>query len=78
MKGADALLRLTEWDQFRALDLTRVCKVMRRPVVVDLLNVYKVDDMGRRGFRYHGVVGRGKDQAFQSSSHVDAQVGAIS
>ena len=58
VEGADALLLLTEWDQFRALDLDRVCRLMRRPVVVDLRNVYKPDDMARRGFRYHGV-GRG-------------------
>ena len=57
-EGADALLLLTEWDQFRALDLDRVCRLMRRPVVVDLRNVYKPEDMARRGFRYHGV-GRG-------------------
>ncbi len=58
VEGADALLLLTEWDQFRALDLDRVCRLMRRPVVVDLRNVYKPEDMARRGFRYHGV-GRG-------------------
>ena len=58
-EGADALLLLTEWDQFRALDLDRVCKAMSRPVVVDLRNVYRPDEMARRGFRYHGV-GRGE------------------
>ena len=64
VEGADALLLLTEWDQFRALDLDRVCKAMRRPVVVDLRNVYKPDDMARRGFRYHGV-GRGEAAAYR-------------
>ncbi len=57
-EGADALVILTEWDQFRALDLDRVRLSMREPVVVDLRNVYKPGDMRRRGFRYFGV-GRG-------------------
>ena len=57
-EGADALVILTEWDQFRALDLDRVRGLMRQPVVVDLRNVYKPDEMARRGFRHHGV-GRG-------------------
>ncbi len=64
VEGADALLLLTEWDQFRALDLDRVCKLMRRPVVVDLRNVYRPDEMARRGFRYRGV-GRGEAAAAQ-------------
>ena len=57
-EGADAVLILTEWDQFRALDLDRLRLLMRQPVVVDLRNVYKPGDMSRRGFRYHGI-GRG-------------------
>ena len=58
VEGADAVVLLTEWDQFRALDLDRVKRLMRRPVVVDLRNVYKPDDMRRRGFQHHGI-GRG-------------------
>ena len=48
--GADALVILTEWDQFRALDLDRVKRLMRRPVVVDLRNIYPMEDMRARGF----------------------------
>ena len=60
--ASDPDLRRSLWDQFRALDLDRVCKAMRHPVVVDLRNVYKPDDMARQGFRYHGV-GRGQEAA---------------
>ena len=57
-EGADALVILTEWDQFRALDLDRVKGTMRSPVVVDLRNIYKPADMAEKGFAYVGV-GRG-------------------
>ena len=46
---------LTEWDQFRALDLDRVKAAMRSPAVVDLRNIYKPDDMAARGFAYVSV-----------------------
>ena len=55
MDGADALIILTEWDQFRALDLARVKKALRSPVVVDLRNIYKPADMTERGFHYTSV-----------------------
>ena len=55
VEGADALVILTEWDQFRALDLDRVRAILRQPVVVDLRNVYKPDDMAARGFTYVSV-----------------------
>ena len=57
-QGADVLVIVTEWDPFRALDLDRIKLLMRAPVVVDLRNIYRPDDMARRGFRYVGV-GRG-------------------
>ncbi len=57
-QGADVLVIVTEWDPFRALDLDRIKDLMRAPVVVDLRNIYRPDDMARRGFRYAGV-GRG-------------------
>jgi len=49
---------ITEWDQFRALDLDRVKGLMKRPVLVDLRNVYRADDMERQGF-YYSDIGRG-------------------
>ena len=56
--GADALLILTEWDQFRALDLDRVKRQMKRPVIVDLRNIYHPAEMRELGFTYVSV-GRG-------------------
>jgi len=56
--GADAMVILTEWDQFRALDLDRVKAALRTPVVVDLRNIYEPADMIAKGFSYVSV-GRG-------------------
>ena len=53
--GADALVIVTEWDAFRALDLERVRKLLKRPVVVDLRNIYRPEEMAQRGFIYEGV-----------------------
>ncbi len=57
-EGADAVVIATEWEQFRALDLGRLKSVMARPVIVDLRNIYRADEMKRANFRYTGV-GRG-------------------
>ena len=56
--GADALVIVTEWESFRALDLKRIKALMATPVVVDLRNIYRPEDMQRLGFRYCGI-GRG-------------------
>jgi UDPglucose 6-dehydrogenase len=53
--GADVLVIITEWDQFRALDLDRIKLIMNKPVLVDLRNIYKPDDMAKIGFAYTGV-----------------------
>jgi UDPglucose 6-dehydrogenase len=60
-EGADALVIVTEWEQFRALDLDRIKELMACPFVVDLRNVYKADELLRRGFMYTAV-GRGDIQ----------------
>jgi UDPglucose 6-dehydrogenase len=52
---ADVLVILTEWDQFRALDLDRIKLLMRRPLVVDLRNIYRPAEMKTRGFEYKSV-----------------------
>jgi UDPglucose 6-dehydrogenase len=54
-EGADAVVIATEWEQFRALDLARLRGVMRRPVIVDLRNIYRTDEMKRAQFRYVAV-----------------------
>jgi UDPglucose 6-dehydrogenase len=56
-EGADALIIATEWEQFRALDLERLRDRMACPIVVDLRNVYRPDEMRRHGFAY-ACVGR--------------------
>jgi len=53
--GADALLVVTEWDEFRQLDLDRVKSQMRRPVIVDGRNIFDPRAMRERGFVYRGV-----------------------
>ena len=50
--GADAVVIATEWEQFRALDLTRLKGLMIQPVIVDLRNIYRSDEMRRAAFRY--------------------------
>ena len=57
-RDADALVIVTEWDEFRALDLAAIAGVMRGDALVDLRNVYDKDEAQRAGLRYFGV-GRG-------------------
>jgi UDPglucose 6-dehydrogenase len=52
---ADALVIVTEWEQFRALDMTRLKKEMARPVIVDLRNIYRPDEMVEHGFTYASI-----------------------
>jgi len=54
-KGCDALLFLTEWNQFRKLDLALLKERLRQPVIVDMRNICEPDEMRRMGFRYTGV-----------------------
>ncbi len=58
-KGASALVIVTEWEQFRALDFDRLKTVMERPVLVDLRNIYRPEEAVRAGFAYESI-GRGK------------------
>jgi UDPglucose 6-dehydrogenase len=53
--GADALVIVTEWEQFRALDLARLRKSMASPKLVDLRNIYSPEEMKRHGFEYVSV-----------------------
>jgi len=55
IEGADALAIATEWDVFRALDLDRVKKLLKAPVVVDLRNIYNPAEMMEAGFHYTGI-----------------------
>ena len=60
--GADALVIVTEWEQFRALDLDRLKREMACPVVVDLRNIYNPDDLTSRGFLYQSIGRTGKPE----------------
>ena len=53
--GADVLVFITEWNQFRALDMERIHKLMRNPNIADLRNIYEPADMRELGFSYVGV-----------------------
>jgi UDPglucose 6-dehydrogenase len=54
-EGASALVILTEWNQFRTLDLARVRKLLARPLLIDLRNIYKPSDMAEHGFTYVSI-----------------------
>ena len=55
LEGADAVVLMTEWNQYRGLDLARVRDLMRGSVFVDLRNVYEREPMCAAGFEYHCV-----------------------
>jgi len=56
--GADALIVVTDWNEFKHLSLSRLRQVMRQPIVVDGRNIYDPKEMEALGFIYRGV-GRG-------------------
>ncbi|MGB5948143.1 MAG: UDP-glucose/GDP-mannose dehydrogenase family protein [Parvibaculum sp.] len=55
MPGADALLILTEWNEFRVLDFERIKSLLKTPLVIDLRNIYSLAEMAQAGFVYHSV-----------------------
>jgi UDPglucose 6-dehydrogenase len=54
-EGADALVICTEWDEFRALDVERVRAKLKRPILVDLRNIYRPEEMARQDFTYVSI-----------------------
>jgi UDPglucose 6-dehydrogenase len=58
-QGSDALVFMTEWNEFRELDMARIKGLLKEPVIVDTRNIYDPEEMENLGFRYVGV-GRGK------------------
>ena len=67
LDGADGVVILTEWNEFRALDLSRVKGLLKHPLIVDLRNIYRPEQMAASGFRYVSV-GRAEAQAILSTS----------
>jgi UDPglucose 6-dehydrogenase len=55
IEGADALVFMTEWNQFRALDMEKVKQLLKSPKIADLRNIYEPADMREMGFEYVGV-----------------------
>lgn len=55
LEGADAVALVTEWDEFRALDIERMKSVMKSPVMIDFRNVYRPAQMAERGVRYYSI-----------------------
>lgn len=64
MEGADALAIVTEWNEFRLLDLERVKGLLSAPLLVDLRNIYKPDEIIKAGFDYYSV---GRDPVLAAS-----------
>jgi UDPglucose 6-dehydrogenase len=54
-KGSDCLLILTEWDEFKELDIKRVMKHLKHPIIIDGRNIYASANMEKLGFVYKGV-----------------------
>jgi UDPglucose 6-dehydrogenase len=65
--GADALVILTEWNSYRALDLKRIKGLMKSANIVDLRNIYRPDEVAQLGYRYASL---GRPQAAQPESSV--------
>jgi len=55
VRDADALVIVTEWNQFRALDMSRIRDLMKSPKIADLRNIYEPSDLRELGFDYVGV-----------------------
>ena len=55
LRDADGVVILTEWNEFRALDLKQMKQLLKRPLMVDLRNIYRPDEMERSGFAYISV-----------------------
>jgi len=55
LQGADALALLTEWNEFRALDMDRVKASLKSPIVIDLRNIWSPEEMAAAGFHYISI-----------------------
>jgi UDPglucose 6-dehydrogenase len=55
LEGADGVVILTEWNEFRALDLRAAKRLLKQPLMVDLRNIYRPDEMAKAGFTYISV-----------------------
>jgi len=58
LKNADCAILVTEWNEFKHLDMARIKQAMRQPILIDGRNIYDVHEMKNLGFTYRGM-GRG-------------------
>jgi UDPglucose 6-dehydrogenase len=72
-KHADALLIVTEWNEFKQLDFDKIKRLMHLPIVLDGRNIYDPEDMAARGFIYRGV-GRGMPHPARAANGTNGQV----
>jgi len=61
-EGTDALVIVTEWNEFKSLDMHRIKNAMHNPILIDGRNIYEANEMKRLGFTYRGI-GRGTGPA---------------
>lgn len=71
--GADALVIITEWNEFKALDLEKLKSSMKKALIIDLRNVYSPDEMSEAGFDYVSI---GRPQVFAATSSLQGIVSA--
>ncbi len=69
MEGADAVVILTEWNEFRALDKERIKQKLRRPLLIDLRNIYTLEEMAAADIEYHSI---GRKPIKQGTRFIDA------
>ncbi len=73
-RGADALIVLTEWREFKLLNLEKVCDSMQQPMIFDGRNLYSFDKHRRLGFQYYGI-GRSLNSQSKNSSKMEGSKG---
>ena len=76
MKEADALVLLTEWNQFRRLDLERVANLMKEPVFFDLRNIYEPEKVKEYGIEYTGVGANSREDGKTEIEKSEDQIAA--
>jgi UDPglucose 6-dehydrogenase len=54
-RSSDALILITEWSEFKELDMGIICSLMNRPIIIDGRNIYDPDVMVKKGFIYEGI-----------------------
>ena len=71
IEGAEALVILTEWNEFRLLDLERCKALLTRPLMIDLRNIYDPDEMAAAGFEYNCL---GRPKSTTSAARMEGNV----